>query len=118
MPESKLENLNLQYDTNNSKMEKVFTNLKIRLFNAQSLGLKYYMSSISYEVITIIISLFQLLSFSFYENVYILIINYFSLKIYKNLINYIIFLLLFLVILTYLNFLLIMKKYILYVYIS
>ena len=71
MAESKLENLNLQYDTNNSKMEKVFTNLKIRLFNAQSLGLKYYMSSTSYEVITIIISLFQLLSFSFYENVYI-----------------------------------------------
>ena len=71
MPESKLENLNLQYDTNNSKMEKVFTNLKIRLFNAQSLGLKYYMSSTSYEVITIIISLFQLLSFTFYDNVYI-----------------------------------------------
>ena len=59
MAESKLENLNLQYDNDNSKIDKILTNLKIRLFNAQCLGLKYYMSSTSYEVITIIISLFQ-----------------------------------------------------------
>ena len=71
MAESKLENLNLQYDNDNSKIDKILTNLKIRLFNAQCLGLKYYISSTSYEVITIIISLFQLLSFTFYDNVYI-----------------------------------------------
>ena len=80
MAESKLENLNLQYDNDNSKIDKILTNLKIRLFNAQCLGLKYYMSSPSFEIISIPILLFQLLSYSFHDSV-ILIFYFYSLRI-------------------------------------
>ena len=76
MIESKIENLNLQDNNEKAKIDKILSNLKVKLYNLQCLGLKYYMSSTSYEVITIIISLFQLLSYSFFE-----IVKYIILKL-------------------------------------
>ena len=67
MPESKLENLNFQDDYKNSKIDKLLSNIKIKIFNVQCLGLKHYVQSYSYEMFSIPILLFQLLSFSFFE---------------------------------------------------
>ena len=69
MQESTLENLKFQDEDGNSKIEKFLLNIKIKLFDVQYLGLKYYSSSLSYEIISIPILLFQLLSYSFYESV-------------------------------------------------
>ena len=69
MQESTLENLKFQDEDGNSKIEKFLLNIKIKLFDVQYLGLKYYRSSLSYEIISIPILLFQLLSYSFYESV-------------------------------------------------
>ena len=69
MQECKLENLNFQYQNENPKFKKLLLNIKLKLFNVQYLGLKYYRASLSYEIISIPILLFQLLSFSFNEKV-------------------------------------------------
>ena len=69
MQECKLENLNFQDQNENPKFKKLLLNIKLKLFNVQYLGLKYYRSSLSYEIISIPILLFQLLSYSFYETV-------------------------------------------------
>jgi hypothetical protein len=73
MTQSKLENFNFQDDNETSKIEKFIKTLKYKIFNVQSLGLKYYLSSYSYEIILIPVLLFQLLSFSFNENVKLLL---------------------------------------------
>ena len=69
MLESKLENLKFQDENEISKFQKLLLTIKFKLFNVQCLGLKYYRSSLSYEMISIPILLFQLLSYSFYESV-------------------------------------------------
>ena len=69
MQESTLENLKFQDEDGSSKIEKFLLNIKIKLFDVQYLGLKYYTASLSYGIISIPILLFQLLSYSFYESV-------------------------------------------------
>ena len=80
MPEINLENLNFHDDNKETKLDKFLTNFKIKLFNVQCLGLKYYMTSPSFEIISIPILLFQLLSYSFHDSV-ILIFYFYSLRI-------------------------------------
>ena len=67
MPESRFENLHIQEENEKSKLDKYLRTLKIKLFNVQCLGLKYYMSSPSFEIISIPILLFKLLSYSFHD---------------------------------------------------
>ena len=81
MPEINLENLNFHDDNKETKLDKFLTNFKIKLFNVQCLGLKYYMTSPSFEIISIPVLLFQLLSYSF-DNSVNFIFNLYSLKIY------------------------------------
>lgn len=73
MPESKLENFNFQDENETSKIDKFIKTLKFKIFNVQCIGLKYYLSSYSYEIILIPVLLFQLLSFSFNESVKLLL---------------------------------------------
>lgn len=80
MPESRFENLHIHEENEKSKLDKYLGTLKIKLFNVQCLGLKYYMSSPSFEIISIPILLFQLLSYSFHDSV-ILIFYFYSLRI-------------------------------------
>ncbi len=81
MPEINLENLNFHDDNEETKLDKFLTYFKIKLFNVQCLGLKYYMTSPSFEIISIPILLFQLLSYSF-DNSVNFIFDLYSLKIY------------------------------------
>ena len=70
MPESRFENLHIQEENEKSKLDKYLRTLKIKLFNVQCLGLKYYMSSPSFEIISIpILLLFLiLLNFKIYKS--------------------------------------------------
>ena len=81
MPEINLENLNFHDDNKETKLHEFLTNFKIKLFNVQCLGLKYYMTSPSFEIISIPVLLFQLLSYSF-DNSVNFIFDLYSLKIY------------------------------------
>ena len=50
MPESRFENLHIQEENEKSKLDKYLRTLKIKLFNVQCLGLKYYKNSLKFSI--------------------------------------------------------------------